>query len=495
MPAPDITVVSTTAAPPMVGNSPTGNWFATGITSRGVPGRATSVQSMSEFTAKCGARVASSPLYDAMELFFRDGGSQAYVSRVTGPASAVATLALKDTAAVPVNTLMVNANSVGAWGNGLSVAVAAGPTAGTYVLTAVSSAGVVLETSPTLTSPADAVNWSSVSAYFTITDAHSASAAPTNNPAVLAATPLALGADDNASITEAMWTTALDVFTQDMGPGQISAPGRTTDPAHVALVTHAATHNRVAYLDPVDTATASALVTAATAATQGTDGSYGCICAPWVYIPGIATGSAIPAALRTVPPSAVFAALTAASDGKTYTGTIANTNIAPAGANGKCKFAIGVTQVYNDTDRGTLNVAGVNVIRSIAGVVQIYGFRSMSTDPTWLELSWGRLRMSLQNDARAITAAIGQFAGIDAKGQLFGRLSGALAGMLSSYWQLNALYGATANDAYQVNIGPSVNTPATIAAGQLNATLEIKRSPFAEFSNITISNVPLSQPL
>jgi len=46
-----------------------------------------------------------------------------------------------------------------------------------------------------------------------------------------------------------------------------------------------------------------------------------------------------------------------------------------------------------------------------------------------------------------------------------------------------------------VNVGPSVNTPATIAAGQLNAVMSVKRSPFAEQVNITIANVPLLQAL
>ncbi len=491
MPAPGITVTSVTSAPPAVGSAPTGNWFVTGIASRGVIGSPILVSSMSQFAAVCGARNPASPLFDCADLFFRDGGTQMFVSRVGGTGQAAATLVLKDTTpTTALNTLTVNANSTGVWGNALTVAVTS-PGAGLYQIVVTGPNGV--ETSPVLTQPADAVAWSSVSQYVSIVNNNAASVNPVNNPAVLAATPLAGGVDDTASITEATWTTALTAFTRDLGPGQVSAPGRTTDAAHQALLTHAALNNRVAYCDGVDTPTAATLLTEATnAIANNVDGSYGDL-TNWVIIPGLPTGNALPAAPRVVPGSAFKAAVTAKSDGATYSNGTANTNIAPAAANGVSSFAIGVTQTYSDTDRAALNAAGFNVIRSIAGKVQLYGFRSLATDPTWTQLSWCRLRMDLQDHANTIASGIGEFSEIDAKGQVFGRLAGALGGLLSTYWQIGALFGATASAAYKVNVGPSVNTPATIAAGQLNAVMSVKRSPFAEQVNITIANVPLLQ--
>lgn len=492
MPAPGITVSSVTSAPPTVGSAPTGNWFVTGIASRGVIGSPIPVSSMSQFVAACGGRNPASPLFDCADLFFRDGGTQMFVSRVAGTGQAPATLVLKDTAATALNTLTVNANSTGVWGNALSVAVTS-PGAGLYQIVVTGPNGV--ETSPVLTQPADAVAWASVSQYVSIVNNNSASAPPMNNPAVLAATPLAGGVDDTATVTEATSTAALSAFTRDLGPGQVSAPGRTTDAAHQALLTHAALNNRVAYCDGVDTSTAATLLTeCANAIANGVDGSYGDLC-NWVIIPGLPTGSALPAAPRIVPGSAFKAAVTAKSDGATYANGIANTNIAPAAANGISSFAIGVTQTFSDTDRAALNAAGFNVIRSIAGKVQLYGFRSLATDPTWTELSWCRLRMDLQDHANTIASGIGEFSEIDAKGQVFGRLAGALGGMLSTYWQIGALYGANPSAAYKVDVGPSVNTPVTIAAGQLNAVMSVKRSPFAELVNITIANVPLLQAL
>jgi hypothetical protein len=497
-PAPGITVTTALSSPPPIPNVPTATWFVTGLSQRGKAGKAISIQSMSDFNLKCGSRTNYASLYDALDLFFRDGGQQAYVSRVVGPAAVASFVILQDRASTPIDTIKVWANSVGAWGNQLTVQVVAGSLANTYQLV-IGYNGATVETSPNLSSPQDAVNWAAaLSNYVTITDLASTTAAPNNNPAVVSATPLTSGADDNAAITETHWTTALTVFAPDMGPGQVSAPGRTTDAAHQALLAHAATNNRTALLDAVDTATASTLITAATAAvTGGLDGSRGCLCAPWVTIPGIQSTNGIPSPARSVAPSALFAATIARSDIASGTNGgigVPNQNIAAAGAvNGASKYAIGVSQAYSDTDRGTLNAAGVNVIRQLAGVVQVYGFRTLSLDPQWYQLNWARLRMAIQNDGQAIAASVAEFATIDAKGQLLGRLNGQLAGMLQAYWQVGALYGNSATDAFVVDTSSQVNTAATAAAGQVLATLSVRRSAMAEYTQISILNVPLTE--
>jgi hypothetical protein len=61
-----------------------------------------------------------------------------------------------------------------------------------------------------------------------------------------------------------------------------------------------------------------------------------------------------------------------------------------------------------------------------------------------------------------------------------------------SYYQNGSLYGATASQAYNVNTGPSVNTLVTIAAGQINANIAVKLSPFAETVNINITKYNLT---
>nr|MDQ2727575.1 hypothetical protein [Actinomycetota bacterium] len=443
---------------------------------------------------------------------FRDGLAQAYVSRVAGPGAAPATIMLKDTTPVtPVNTLAVTANSPGAWGNALTVQVVAGAAPNTYQLL-IALGGVQVEATPQLTSPADAVGWSSLSNYVTVVAQVDATAAPNNNPAVVAATPLAAGLDDLASVTETQWTAALAAFSPDYGPGQVAAPGRTTVAAYNALIAHATDNDRTYCLDPADSPSAATLVGQAQAVQTATpiqpgqpDPGRGGIFAPWVLIPGLATGTAIPAPLRVVPPSALAMALMARSD--TASG---NPNAPAAGNNGGgtgsgvSTYAVGLTQpAWSDADRALLDGAGVNVVRNLGPApknqVQLYGFNTLSTDPAWSQLNWQRLRMAIQDQATLIAAADTEFAQIDGQGHLFAKFNGDLSAMLQRYWALGALYSTdsppSAGSSFVVDTGPAVNPLSQIAQGIATAAISAHMSPFAKFSQIFFVKVPLGQPV
>nr|MDQ2727981.1 hypothetical protein [Actinomycetota bacterium] len=116
--APGITFQSLSTPPPGPAGPRTATAFLTAQVARGPIGAPIPIQSITDFVAKLGGRQPYSPLYDSLDLMFRDGLAQAYVSRVAGPGAAPATIMLKDTTPVtPVNTLAVTANSPGAWGN------------------------------------------------------------------------------------------------------------------------------------------------------------------------------------------------------------------------------------------------------------------------------------------------------------------------------------------------------------------------------------------
>lgn len=75
---------------------------------------------------------------------------------------------------------------------------------------------------------------------------------------------------------------------------------------------------------------------------------------------------------------------------------------------------------------------------------------------------------------------------IDGQGRLIASYGGALTAMLMPYWNIGSLYGTTAEEAFQVDVGPSVNTPTTIADKQLRALVMVRPSPFAEMITIEI---------
>ena len=243
------TYVSISTAPPPQGAAPaTGAFFVAGLTLRGPVGTAVPLQSMSDYANYLGTRQTYSSMYDALDAFFMEGGTQAYVTRVVGPAATTAAHTLADRAGSPQSTLVVNANGPGLWGNSLQIAVIAGPISGTFQLQ-VTFAGAVVETSPPLVTPVDAVNWGTFnpgptgvgtsSKYLTITNAGSTTAAPNNQPALISATALTGGADDNTNAGDTQFNAALTAFLANLGPGQVAAPGIVTNATYANLLNHA----------------------------------------------------------------------------------------------------------------------------------------------------------------------------------------------------------------------------------------------------------------
>jgi hypothetical protein len=103
---PGVTITQRSTPSPRANPADTGVWSVVGITDAGPlapsnsPAFTTLIQSMADFERLYGLRsTVNSLLYDELDLFFREGGSRAWVSRVVGPAAAVATKNLLDVGA------------------------------------------------------------------------------------------------------------------------------------------------------------------------------------------------------------------------------------------------------------------------------------------------------------------------------------------------------------------------------------------------------------
>lgn len=474
MALPGLKVVIKDTAPPRTPPTDTGMAFVVGLADRG-PLTPVQVDSLADFVTTFGGRQTYSLLYDWLDVYFHEGGAHAFVSRVVGPAATVATLMLKDSSAA--NTLLVSANSPGAWGATLSVAVLA-PLVSGFRLQVSDSTGV-LETSPDLADKAAAITWAQGSSYITLTDEASA-----NPPVAASAAPLTGGDDDRGSVTDTERAAALARFGLDLGPGQVAMPGSTTDQAHTDLLAHAAANYRVALIDLADTATVATLTDAAEAARS--DGRWGGAFTPWAVVPGI-----VGQTTRTVPYSAVAAGIIARNDGQGLPPG------QPAAGNwGQALYATGLSQpAFTDADRETLNDTGVNVALVRFGAVETYGFRSLAdpdADPAWVQLTAARIVMAVAAGANA-TGSSFVFSQLDGAGVTIGNFGNALTADLDTFYKEGSLYGTTAADAYAVNVGPAVNTPASIQAGELNAHLEIVPSPFGEVVEIDITKSTVTQ--
>lgn len=291
-----------------------------------------------------------------------------------------------------------------------------------------------------------------------------------------------------ADAVTATLTAALGLLVRDLGPGQVSAPGRTSADQQVAVAAHAEITNRTALIDLPNSATVATLTAAADPAgittNQGrVSGGFG---GAWVQIPPAATGGAI----RVIPPSPIVAAAMARNDARGR-----SQNEPSAGELGISSYAVGVTQQFTDSDRNTLNANGVNVLKPIDGEVVIYGYRTLAdpvSDPNWVDLSNARLFMAVQADCDAVAKRF-VFRQLDGQRLTIAEYGGALTGVILPYWQKGSLFGATPGEAFRVDVGTNVNTIDSMANKELNASVYLKVSPFAEEVKLNINKTKITE--
>jgi uncharacterized protein len=464
---PGVEVSVLDSPPPRSESTDVGVWFVPGLALKG--GSAPQlVRSMSDFVNKFGDRQSWSGLYDTLDVYFREGGTKAYVARVVGPAAANASVAWDAN-----NTF--RAAGAGAYYNNFTVKVNAGTGSGTfnYQVLDTTAGNAVVEQSPDFASAGDMSAWAAKNSGYVTLSAVDPTLALTPG----AAKPLAGGNDDHANANDATYTAALNMFASALGPGQVSVPGRAS--MNSAVLAHAEARNRVAILDAPDSASAAALTSAATALKTDTNARYGGMFGPVAICPGIVSNT-----VRNVPYSAVQAGLIS---------RLSNPNQPAAGVNGMARYATAVKYDYTDAERESMNAAGVNIARNMFGGVRTYGYRTLvdpNRMPEWLQLNSLRTVMAVKAQAEIIGENY-VFSQIDGRRINIGAFNGELTGMLIPFYREGALYGETPADAFYVDTGPLVNTPDTIADGQLRAVIGIRTSPFAEMVEIEIVKLPL----
>jgi len=297
--------------------------------------------------------------------------------------------------------------------------------------------------------------------------------------ALAGVTPLALDAGISG---------ALGALTKDYGPGQVfvADAALAADVANQsALLAHAAATNRVALLTCAD-GNYGAVSAAGVALQADANARYGALFAPSAIVPGVVAGTT-----RTVPYSAVEAGIIARND------VAYSQNQPAAGDLGQALFAQDLTFRYTDLEYQNLNEAGVSMARVVYGGVRTYGYRTCvdpDANPEWLMFGWARLNMAITAEAEAIGEHY-VFSQIDGRGHTLAEFGGDLSAMLANYYEEDSLYGTTPQEAYDVDVGSSVNTPATIANGELHAVLSVRMSPDAEWVLIEIVKVASNQAL
>jgi len=283
---------------------------------------------------------------------------------------------------------------------------------------------------------------------------------------------------------------ALEKVDSRLGAGQIAVVGEESSAElYKALREHADANNRIGLLDVKSTDTTKALIAAEGALGQGLTapaervGVFG----SWLEAPapaGVIGGSA-----RTIPASAAIAALCNRVD---ETG---NPNQPAGGEEYPLQYCSGVIYDPNDTERGELFTAGVNTWKKHkAGQINNWGFvtpiAQTSATPFW-QLNCSRARMFLQSEAKKIGSRY-YMADIDGEGKLAGKLASDLKELCFQLWEKGGLYGKRPEQAYNINVGVTVNTENNIAVGILSAVATVRFSLYAAEVNITLVSVPVA---
>jgi hypothetical protein len=486
LPVPGYDVVIADVPPSRATPTDTGTAFLVAESERGAASWAGPYTNLDALVAGQGDRMSYSYLYDTAEALFREGVGSIFVSRVVSPTiTTAAGPGLNDAGAVL--SLTVQAKTPGTWGNSLTRQVIAGPTSGTYVII-IRRNGVEVDRSGALTTQQDAIAWSHASKWVNVVLGPSA-----NPPAVAAEAAFTGGNDNRGAITDADWQLALDKFTADLGPGQVAAPGRTTDAAHAQIRTHAFTHNRHATLDLPDSSV-SAAIASVRAADAGLEGRNASAYWPWLLSPPL-PGSATP---RIVPPCVLAMAACARAD------QAGNPNLPPAGEEndrGVGKYVIGTTQdttALSATDLQSLQDNGINVIRTFYGVsapVQ-YGNRTIrleSADPLWLQTSGSRCVMAYAAQGGAIVRRY-VHSQVDGKKWTLSRLQGELVAEARRFFEVGAIYGDDVGDAANIDaLSDAVNPASEVQKGNIKATAAIRVSPGADHVTFRLVRVPITQ--
>lgn len=206
------------------------------------------------------------------------------------------------------------------------------------------------------------------------------------------------------------------------------------------------------------------------------------IYAPWLQVPDPI--STTPGATRTLPPGGAVLGLISQTD------ALYGVQKSPAGVTIPLNRVASTELTFQNSNLDTLNTNGINVIRNVAS----YGFCVMGTRTTLTNLptryvSIERTLLNITYNLNNLT----QFAVFENNNStLWARLSAVVGQYLQGIWQAGVLFGDTASQAYYVQCDSGINTPTTIAAGEVHVQVGVALNTPAEFIVININQMAAS---
>lgn len=481
-----------------------------GVTERG-PFGATLINSWEEYVKNFGGYTTNSDVAPAVEEYFRLGGQTAYVSRTvhyttisnaSTKTSAAATVTLVDRAVTPLNTIRVDGKTDGTYANSLKIKIESGTSgvATDFNFVVLNSSNQELERFSNLNMTATSVRYFATiindanlgSDLVKVTDLFSATASPSNQPAIATSALMTGGNDGLTSIADTDFIgdptslTGMHGFDQQNNITLLGIPGRSSSAAVAAAMTTYCEVTRSKSMFPVfDPPASQTTAQIQTYVGTLTSSEFGALYWPRVTILNPSTTVYGSSPTITIPPSGpvlgAYARTANSKPGGIYQ--------APAGIEaGLLPGVLGVEmpEVNNEAKRDMIYPVSVNPIVQTSGVgVYIDGART-------LKLSGNFPTIPERLGATFIEQSI-------KTGLLFAKFKPNTASLraevrrsITAFLQLQLLRGAFASDdptkAFFVDVSDALNPPAVVAAGQLVCRIGIAMAKPAEFIELRFTS-------
>lgn len=257
--------------------------------------------------------------------------------------------------------------------------------------------------------------------------------------------------------------TGIQAFIENDQISMLSVPGITMPDVVVALVAHCENlKNRFAVLDmPKDLIKTDDLI----AYREMIDSTYAAMYHPWIQAFDRSTQKA-----GYFPPSGAIMGIYARTD------ITRGVHKAPANETVMCTD---LSVNYNKGEQDILNPVGINLIRKLPGQgIRVWGARTASSNSAYKYVNVRRLFIYVEESIKANTNWV-VFEPND--NTLWTRVNITISSFLNTLWRGGMLAGASPEESYFVEIGPSTMTQDDINNGRLICNIGIAPSRPAEF--------------
>ena len=472
--------------------------------------QATLVESWSDYQTEFGGLDSRTLLGYAVNQFFANGGSQAYIVRLvyTGAKTATETPAATAVSSFKIGGLLVWAANPGAWGNNIAVTVTLNPSDATrfsilvQMLSTTGGPAVTLENFVNLSfSPTDPQgNYvvtvvDSESNYITFIDPSSPGTVPgppTGSPAAMSQTALKANSGNDGTVLAPNNSNFENALTAANGGvnllsnvffNLLCVPGETTVSVVTALQGFCANpSNRAFYIvDPPSTATYSSLSGGPGAIVTAPNAANSALYFPWISAPDPLAGNRP----NLFPPCGFVAGIYAATDAARGVWK------APAGIDAGLTGINGLQYVLTDQQNGDLNTKAINCLRSfpVYGNI-VWGARTLlgndQVGSQWKYVPIRRFALFLESSLYQGT----QWAVFEPNDEtLWGQLRLNIGAFMQGLFLQGAFQGTTPQQAYFVKCDSENNPQSSIDMGIVNVTVGFAPLYPAEFVVIQIQQM------